>query len=224
MTYSKINLHDYNGLPHFHDGKTWAIPSETDTAILSFLGFASSTIHLLHPSELEEQEASTLFRAHFSQFSSQAEIFSEKIAQNLYLHWASLLKASNASKEAGSRLTLPQKHIVSAWLKNCLTSELSEDNLHALELFNRLYITHIREGKLLFYQSYPCPEQTMILYFIYQCIQELHLDPKTSHFQCWTESELDTSISNELQTRIANIFLGSTFEGLQNLLESKQES
>ena len=224
MTDSNLNLYDTKGRPHVYDGNTWSVSPESNNVKSSTSDFAASDIHLLHPSHLEQKEAETLFTAHFSQFSTKAEIFSEKIAEKLYLHWASLLKASNSSKEAGSRHTLPQQHIVSAWLHDCLASKLSEDSLHILELFGRLYITHIRQGKLLFYQSYPCPQQTMILYFIYQCIQELHLDPKTSHFQCWTESELDTSISNELQTRIANIFLGSTFEGLQNLLESKQPS
>ena len=224
MTDSILNLYDSNGRLHLYDGHSWSIATESDIIKSYTSDFASSDIHLLHPCNLEQKEAETLFTAHFSEFSAKAEIFSEKIAQNLYLHWASLSKVSNTTKEADSWHTLPQKHIVSAWLKDCLSSELSEDSLHTLELLDRLYITHIRRGKLLFYQSYPCPQQTMILYFIYQCIQELHLDPKTSHFQCWTETELDSSISNELQARIANVFLGNSFEGLQNLLKSKQES
>lgn len=184
--------------------------------------FFSSKLHLFHPEQLTTEEEETLFKAHFSHFqATDFEIEHEEVAKGLYLFWAFAHEETPHQVKGVSKKLLPKHHIASTWLKGCLHSETAEDTLHCMEIHDRLYIAHIRHNRLLFYQFFPCPNHSMVLYYIYQCIQELHLDPESTFFQCLTETDLDNTVSHEVQARIANVFLGNSFEGLLNSVNNK---
>lgn len=217
-----IHLYDETCLPVIFDGKQWTPLLGEHKKESEYHCFFSSRLHLIHPEELSAKEGETLFKAHYSHYrSTDFVIHHEEVSDNLYLFWAFTKEIKSQESKKGSQEDLPKTHIASTWLKGCLHSESAEDTLHCLEINGRLYVAHIRQNRLLFYQSFPCPSHSMMLYYIYQCIQELHLEPESTFFQCLTEKDLDNTISHELQARIANVFLGNSFEGLLNSMDNK---
>ena len=217
-----IHLYDETCLPVAFDGKQWIPLQDEHRKESDYHCFFSSRLHLIHPEELSEKEGETLFKAHYSHYrSTDFVIHHEEVTDSLYLFWAFTKEIKSQESKKGSQEDLPKTHIASTWLKGCLHSESAEDTLHCMEINGRLYVAHIRQNRLLFYQSFPCPSHSMMLYYIYQCIQELHLKPESTFFQCLTETDLDNTISHELQARIANVFLGNSFEGLLNSMDNK---
>ena len=222
MVTPTIHLFDETCLIVAFDGRQWNALHDEQEIERDRHQFFSSKLHLFHPEQLSTKEEETLFKAHFSHYQAADYLIQhEEVAKGLYLFWAfTKEKRSQESKESNQE-DFPKTHIASTWLKGCLHSETAEDTLHCMEIHNRLYVAHIRQNRLLFYQSFPCPSHSMMLYYIYQCIQELHLEPESTFFQCLTETDLDNKVSHELQARIANVFLGNSFEGLLNSMDIK---
>jgi hypothetical protein len=216
-----IHLYDETCLIVAFDGRQWNALHDEKEIEQDSHRFFSSKFHLLHPEQLSTQEEETLFKAHFSHYQAADFVIQhEKVAKNLYLFWAFTHGTTPLDAKGCSKEHLPKHHIASTWLKGCLRSETGEDTLHCMEINQRLYIAHIRHNRLLFYQSFPCTSHSMLLYYIYQSIQELHLEPETTFFQCLTEMDLDDTVSHELQVRIAKVFLGNSFEGLLNSVDN----
>ena len=219
MVIPTIHLYDETCTPVTFDGKQWNALHDEQEIERESHRFFSSKFHLFHPEELSAEEKEALFKAHFSDYQATDFIVNdEEVSNSLYLFWA-FARTSHEAKRNGNE-DLPERHITSTWLKGCLHSKDVEDTLHCMEINDRLYVAHIRHNRLLFYQSFPCPSHSMMLYYIYQCIQELHLEPETTFFQCLTEVDLDDTVSHELQARIANMFLGNSFEGLLNSIDN----
>ena len=215
-----IYLYDETCLIVAFDGKQWNAVQDEQEIEVDCHRFFSSKLHLFHPEKLSTEEKEILFKAHFSDYQSPDFVVNHEVVSNsLNLFWA-FTRASQESKNSGTN-DFPKNHIASTWLKGCLDSESAEDTLHCMAINHRLYVAHIHHDRLLFYQSFPCPSHSMMLYYIYQCIQELHLEPETTFFQCLTETDLDDTVRHELQARIANVFLGNSFEGLLNSMDHK---
>ena len=221
MVTHTIHLYDETCQPVAFDGRQWNALHDEQEIERDSHRFFSSKFHLFHPEQLSTKEKETVFKAHFSHFqATDFVIHHEEVSKDLYLFWAFAHERTLQVVKGDSNEHLPKHHIASPWLKGCLHSETAEDTLHCMEINDWLYIAHIRHNRLLFYQSFPCPNHSMLLYYIYQCIQELHLEPETTFFQCLTEVDLDNTVSHELQARIANVFLGNSFEGLLNSVDN----
>ena len=215
MIIPTLYLYDETSLPVAFDGKQWSSVDNEQDVNADFHRLSSSRLHLIHPDELNAEEAEILFKAHFNDYQATLfDVHHEQVTERLHLTWA-------CTKNKALNKEYPNHHIASTWLKGCLDSKDVNNTLHCMEIKDRLYVAHIRQHQLLFYQSYPCPSHSMVLYYIFQCIQELHLEPEITFFQCLTEVDLDNKVSQELQSRIATIFLGNSFEGLLHSMNHK---